>query len=529
MRLLLFCALGLALLAGALHAGAVPLDSPFAKKLGTQEFDHAYDLLLEDRVFEGGELASRALQRHPEDGNALILAGVVRIYQLELEEAQRFLDRASKHAGGSAFLHIRRGDLNMALGNFHVAQMQYRKAIQADPRSALAHLNLAASLVQDQKVEEAKALLDKSLGLGIRSKEEKVTRILIHFLLGDLDTTRRLVAEYLSVHAEVATLTFIKAVIELRAMNFALAGELLAKAADRGIQNASLVYQVSNLYVALNRTAEAYALLVRACKLYPRSAKLGEQFKLISARHLSLQGLKTVVRGPFEVAYQTDTSPALLEQVLTLLGKHYAALGLRLPHHPTRIKVNIFSSTGYASPAYYNNLTGDITISGQFFQQASEQLGSFVDHAICHELSHLFMWDGKKGSARSVNCLWIDEGLAEYLAGGIDYVRDLGIEPKKVFAEGPLSMSDLIGNINILWHDNKKNVKAYLQSFYMVEYLMERGGDPKNGLALIQKLLEKVAQDIPLEKALPEVYKLTHDEFVAGWRKHLEKRVAAGK
>jgi hypothetical protein len=96
-----------------------------------------------------------------------------------------------------------------------------------------------------------------------------------------------------------------------------------------------------------------------------------------------------------------------------------------------------------------------------------------------------------------------------------------------LFAGGPLSMSDLIGNINILWHDNSKNVKAYLQSFYMVDYLIHAAADAKTGLARIGELMALVARDVPLERALDQTFRMSYDEFQKGWQKHLRERVKA--
>ena len=164
-----------------------------------------------------------------------------------------------------------------------------------------------------------------------------------------------------------------------------------------------------------------------------------------------------------------------------------------------------------AAPAYYNNPTGEIIVSGRFFREATGSMDAVVEHAIHHELAHLFLWDRKRGSTRSVNCLWIDEGVAEYLAGGVRYLTKLDISFPTIFSDGPLSMSDLIGNINILWHDNKKNVKAYVQSFFMVDYLMGRL-PPAQALEKITALLDAVAHDTPLERAIPTIYGIPYEE-----------------
>lgn len=489
----------------------------------------AYDLLLDDKVLEADRVARKALATNPKDAEALILSAVVHIYYLELEEAGRLLDRAEPLSPKNPWIHVRRGDLQMALGNFKAAEEKYRKAIQVAPWLALAHLNLAATLMQDQKVDQGKAAVQRALALGIKTKEEKITHVLTHFLLGDLTTTARLVEEYRAKHGEEAVVIFVTSMLELRNANFDGARALLAKAAERGIQNPSLIYQVANLHLALNQVEEAHRLLARACKLFPSSTKLADQFKMVNARHFSAEKMLSRTDGPFEIRYEHTAPKPLLDKVLTLCRKAYRALAAQLDVNPPRVRLQIYDSTGFAAPAYYNNLTGEIIVSGRFFREAAGTMESFLEHAIQHELAHLFLWDRKRGSTRSVNCLWIDEGLAEWLAGGIRYLEDLDIRFGAIFADGPLSMSDLIGNINILWHDNSKNVKAYVQSFFMVDYLMTQAPDRPAALAKIGKLLDRVAHDVPLEQAIPEVYGFPYERFVAGWQGHVKTQVTKYK
>jgi tetratricopeptide (TPR) repeat protein len=523
------------LLATALLAASVPLHgnraaagpSPAAPPDAAApagDLARGYDLLLDDQVLEADRLAARALARDPKDPAALLLSGVVHIYYLELERAGKLLERAASSSRRDAWLHVRRGDLQMALGNFKAAEEQYRRAITLAPALALAHLNLAATLIQDQRVDEGKSAVQRAVGLGIRTREERITHVLTQFLLGDLETTRRLVDGYRKDHGDSSTIVFILAMLELRSGQFELSSTLLEKAAEKGIQNPSLIFQVANLYLALNRVAEAHRLLVRGCKLFPSSAKLADQFKLVNARFFSSEKMTARTDGPFEIRHERSTPRRLLDKIVRLCRKAYRNLAARLDYNPPRIRLQIYDSTGFAAPAYYNNLTGEIIVSGRFFQQASGSMESFVDHAIQHELAHLFLWDRRRGSTRSVNCLWIDEGLAEWLAGGVRYLRELDIDFGAIFTDGPLSMSDLIGNINILWHDNKKNVKAYVQSFFMVDYLMSRV-PPAESLPRIGALLERVARDIPLEQAIPEVYGITYDAFVAGWQKHIKDSI----
>jgi tetratricopeptide (TPR) repeat protein len=511
------------------HPAPSPSPSPVASAVSTPAIAQAYDLLLDDRVVEAAAISTQALLARPNDPEMLVLAGVVQIYLLDMEKAEGYFRTAQKFMTGasatSVNLHIRRGDLQIALSNFKAAEDEYRKAIALDPKSVLAYLDLATTLLQDQRVDEAKSLMAKASALHLTTKEERIAEIMNYLLMGDVKTCTRLLAEFQKSFADVSATLVLRALLEFRNSRFDKAREYLDEAAKKGVQNAFLLYQVATLLLSLNRIGEAHALLSLAIKRFPQSTKLAEQYKLVHSRYLSSQQMKSLNEGPFEVSYETSTSGALLRQIVGLCKKHYANLAKRLGYKPAKVVVHIFESTGFASPAYYNNLSGDITIAGGLFRQMTGKLGTFVTHALHHELTHLFLSDRSKGSIRSINCLWIDEGLAEYMAGGVGYIGDLDINLKEMFADGALSMSDLIGNINMLWYDNRKNVKAYAQSFYMVDFLISRSKEENKGLQAVTELLRQVAHDAPLEKAIPAVFKMTYAEFTTGWQAHLKARL----
>jgi len=511
------------------QGGPVLLRFPAANRLEPGGLSRGFELLIEDRILEAKQIAQRALAVNPDDPEALALAGTVEVYLLDLDRAQQHFDRATRSGRRSFQLALRHGDLEMARGNFKAAQRDYELALKIDGRSALARLNLAATMLQDQQVEKGKALLSKAFELGLSTREEKITALLTRFLLGDVEGTEKAVALYLESNPPVATILFVRAMVTLRSGHIDQAVELLRAVADKGIQNAAIVFQVANLYVALNRVADAHELLGRALKLHTRSTKLADQLRMVAARFLSAGQTKTLLREPFEVTYEVSTSPDLLDRILDQCKRHYESLANRMSIRPTRIVLKIFDSTGFTSPAYYNNLTGDITISGSFFRQAQGHIDGFVSHAFNHELAHLFVWNAKNQTTRSVNCLWIDEGLAEFLSGGVDYLRDLPLDLASSFADGPLAMSDLIGNINMLWHDKTKNVKAYVQSYYMVDYLMEKAASGRTALVKIQDLLDRVARDVPLEQAIVAVYGMAYVDFEKGWRSHLSSRLSGGE
>jgi tetratricopeptide (TPR) repeat protein len=112
---------------------------------------------------ERGYLA--ALQRVPDDVDALHLLGVLRHQQGRHNEAVVLLRRAVELRPRFGGAHLNLGNAWKALRQFEEAQASYRAAIAVQPEFAHAHFNLANTLVTLEKHEEAIDHFEQALRL----------------------------------------------------------------------------------------------------------------------------------------------------------------------------------------------------------------------------------------------------------------------------------------------------------------------------------------------------------------------------
>lgn len=112
---------------------------------------------------ERGYLA--ALQRVPDDVDALHLLGLLRHQQGRHNEAVVLLRRAVELRPRFGGAHLNLGNAWKALRQFEEAQASYRAAIAVQPEFAHAHFNLANTLVTLEKHEEAIDHFEQALRL----------------------------------------------------------------------------------------------------------------------------------------------------------------------------------------------------------------------------------------------------------------------------------------------------------------------------------------------------------------------------
>ena len=485
----------------------------------------AYALLLEDRLADALQFVDGQLEREPDNPHLLVLKATAQMYLLDFSLCHDLLDRARARAPSLVDVGLRQGDLEMLEGSFQTAESTYRKTLKQHPGHPLLSLNLAISLLQDQRRQEGEAVFRAAEQRGNYDRESQLTRGLVIFLLGDHAGAQRAVEEYEAQWGPCSSTRFLLAMIRLRATDLVGTKLLLEEVSERAARTPSMIQQVANLYLALGEIDDAHALLSGILAIYPEIQTLRDQFEKVDSRFKSEHQLESRQALPLQVGYDSTLSRKLVNRIIRTTVEQANKLIKIFGKPPGLIPVKIFASTGFSAPAYYNNLTGEVIVSGQFFQNADRRSRGFVDHALAHEMAHYMVWSGRKGFTRSVNSLWLDEGLAEVMSGGVGYLKDLGTDFGELFADGPLSMSDLIGNINVLWSARTNSLKGYVQSYYMVEYLMSLHSDRERSLSRVMQLLQSVSADVPLRDALAQVFELDIRDFEVGWKSFLKKQL----
>lgn len=105
------------------------------------------------------------IERHPDDAEALHLAGYLHQLKGEHEDALRYFAQAGLLAADDAEIHNNHAGSLKALGRFEQAERYYRRAIELDPGFALAHHNFADLLILLDRPAEAAARCRSALEL----------------------------------------------------------------------------------------------------------------------------------------------------------------------------------------------------------------------------------------------------------------------------------------------------------------------------------------------------------------------------
>lgn len=484
--------------------------------------------LLEDKIPEAHDAIHFLYKKEPRNTRVLVSMALVHMHFLETHESREYLDLAAKYTHGSYEVGLRMGDLEVLEGNFERGMAWYRRTLIRYPKDPLVRLNLAAALLLNQKVEEGTAEYRAGLAGGPMNREARLSKAIAEHLLGDLTSCAKTLDDYERSWGASSSTCFLRAMIHLKANQLELARTKLEEAGQRGSRNPMMVQQVTSVYLAMAMVPQARKLLLGAVELFPASGRLKDQFDKVDQRFQSEANTERKVVPPFVVDYDRSVDLDLVKRIVELCGEHNKDLSRKLGKNPDTVALKIYGTTGFSAPSYYNNLSGEIVVSAKEFQPESGVPASFVSHALHHEMAHFYAWYGKDRVARSVNSLWLEEGLAEFLSGGVDYLKDLKVDLHKVFKDGPLSLSDLLGNINVMLDARPQNLKAYVQSYLMVEYLVEGTRTPGSTLgsqvARVMTLLERVSQDISLAQALGEVYGMDLKKFEDGWKAHIQEK-----
>jgi Tfp pilus assembly protein PilF len=105
------------------------------------------------------------IERHPDDADAVHLAGYLHQLKGEHEDALRYFAVAAQLAPNNAEIFNNHASSLKALGRLEESERYYRRAIKVDPGFALAHHNLAELLVNLERPAEATARCRSALEL----------------------------------------------------------------------------------------------------------------------------------------------------------------------------------------------------------------------------------------------------------------------------------------------------------------------------------------------------------------------------
>lgn len=197
------------------------------------------------------------------------------------------------------------GTLHYSRGEYAEAEQAFRRSIALEPDAVASYAGLNASLLRQQRIDEAFAVLQQ--GLQVRPSAKLYGNLgNALFLVGDyagaaaafehaVSPTRGAPGDYLNWANLADALLWIPGREAEARTSYARARELLAPQLQRAPDNATLVYRMGMYCARTGDKAQAMSLMTRALELAPESADVrfyaGLAFELIGQRRLALQAM----------------------------------------------------------------------------------------------------------------------------------------------------------------------------------------------------------------------------------------------
>jgi hypothetical protein len=136
-----------------------------------------------------------------------------------------------------------------------------------------------------------------------------------------------------------------------------------------------------------------------------------------------------------------------------------------------------------------------------------------LEKVLKHELTHIAV--GRAFEGRDEVPRWLDEGLAMYESREWDLSRVSAIT-RAVLTDSLIPLSQITDRFP---HEVTKAELAYVQSFYLVSFLVSKYGKDR-----FHRFIMEYGSGTGLGKVLEKVYSLRWDEFEERWKDYLRLR-----
>jgi hypothetical protein len=143
-----------------------------------------------------------------------------------------------------------------------------------------------------------------------------------------------------------------------------------------------------------------------------------------------------------------------------------------------------------------------------------QTLDGTLKHELCHLLLHSKIPENRLP-------LWLDEGIAQWVSGGIS---EISLPRRASVLDEALVTGRLIPLESLshgFFRDGKIMLLAYEQSNSIVQYIISR-----YGVDSLLEILHGLAQGSSMEKALEDSISLTLEGLEEAWQEDLEGRIA---
>jgi len=539
------------------------------------DFLEARRYYYEDRFDRALGAVNRILTNVRSDLEALLLKAQILEARMEIDQATDILleitrlhpddPRAFLRLGELAFRQYRYGNLREHLV---VATTYYEKASSLAPNDIPTLLSLASFHYSSEQTELGDRYYRKVRGhRPFEERDMVLTDASILFTRGRYQDSLDQISYYSRTFGTDSQSLLTEGLVRLKLGQKDEGGECLEQAFRRNPQNLAAIMRIVPVLVTMDQSERALKVISAAEAAYPESSHVASLKRQIKLRVVTDKDLVTRTRGPFAYTYPKwleTRKPEVLESIQSIFDRAYVGVGALFECRPRAVKVRIVLDTGLDNPAFYSPETGIITISAQWFfegdkktkgQPSPEVMRATAAHMIRHEYSH-FVFAQKLGSVGRPKSggsvpLWLMEGIADWSAGGLAVLAATGKNVKGYFDNGFIDQKALDHAMLVTngAKDPTQNQKAYVQSFFMVKYLLALGSPSvgevratldgtdtiqasdtekaeRNGLTRLMKFAGHLHEGTgDLESSLKSCYGLTSDEFCAGWQRLLRRDV----
>ncbi len=191
-------------------------------------------------------------------------------------------------------------------------------------------------------------------------------------------------------------------------------------------------------------------------------------------------------RGPLRWRASATMPEAAVERALALLGAARTEVDARLGRPgPDPVDLHLVHVPGESPWGYYDAVTRRIVYRGDFSAGTDPLSDPLVRHVARHEYAHMAFDALLRGTGEPVVAFprWMMEGVADRLAGGVEYLGRFGYDPERLAAEPGLDLDRLarilatpiLGSGSIPQEDQ---ARAYVVGHRLVGILLERLARP---------------------------------------------------
>ena len=131
----------------------------------SQNLSEALNKIKSNKLNDAEILYAKILESFPENYDANFYLGTILAKKKNLEEASKYLEKASKINPSIPDVHNNIGIINLGLKNFEKAEKFFKKAIKLKTNFVVAICNLGIALVHQNKIQEAKENFLKAIKL----------------------------------------------------------------------------------------------------------------------------------------------------------------------------------------------------------------------------------------------------------------------------------------------------------------------------------------------------------------------------